>query len=64
MTVVDGEEKRIPALRGGVNSVDGLLYRLSGTYYVRVLDPSVPTRCSVEMHGFELVLEFELDELK
>lgn len=54
----------IPALRGGVSSVDGRIFKLWGTYTVRVIDPSAAVSCSVAFLDFELSLEFRLDGLR
>ena len=54
----------IPALRGGVSSVDGRIFKLRGTYTVRVIDPSAAVSCSVEFLDFELNLELRLDGLR
>lgn len=65
MTVADGSETfDIPALRGGVNSAGGRIFKLRGTYFVRVVDLSAVMRCSVEFLDFDLILEFAVDGLE
>ncbi len=64
MTVTEGDrEASIPCLRGKINSVGGRIFRLRGTYYVRVSDPSAVATCSVKFLDVELRLEIEVDEL-
>ncbi len=64
MAVVDGGETfDIPALRGRVNSAGGTVFKLRGTYYLRVPDPSRMLSCSVDFLDFTLSLKFTVDGL-